>query len=139
MSENFIDELKNEEYFKYPPNEKKDDFLNKGIPFLKEVKDNQTARRMAGDEGVYIGSSKFVTFLEVLIGVLVIVILISAIVGGYFFLTYVKDGKFQSIDKSSVICERSELTCPTISCPDCPSCSPNINLNCTSNYYGNST
>ena len=135
---NFLDNLKKtSRYPNLPTDEeiniqKEREFVDKGIPFLKEVKDNDTAKQIAKDNGVRVESSGFVTALEIIIGILIILLLVGAGVGGYLFLTYINDGKFQSVDNSSTICEGSELTCPDVpSCPLCPACSPQINLNCS--------
>ena len=114
----FIDEMK-KDYHKLPTEEEiRKDKEKKFLDGLKKIDENDDAKRFAKDNGYYIGSYRFITFLEILIGVLIIIILLGALVGGYYFLSYVNDGKFQSIDNSSCICEKDEFLCPSI--PSCP-------------------
>lgn len=138
----FVEELKRDKYPKLPTQDNaRKDKEDKFLDGLRKIDENKDTKKFAKDNGYYVGSSGFVTFLEVLVGILIVILLIGALVGGYFFLRFVNDGKFQSIDNSTCNAKSECQACQECTvCGDCGDCNPSILINfTTSNYYENSS
>lgn len=81
-------------------------FVEKGVPFLQEVKENPDARRIAKDNGVYVGNPIWHEFLII---VFILVIIGGIVMGGW--------GIYNDKFKTEVAVN---MTCPDIKIPECP-------------------
>lgn len=81
------------------PVNREENFKDKGVKFLQDVKDNPNARRIAEDNGVYVGNPIWHEFLIVFF---VLAIIGSIIAGAWFFAYGVYNDKFKSDINQSI-------------------------------------
>lgn len=105
-------------------------FMQNGVPFLKEVKEHPKAKKIAKENGVYVGSPIWHEFLIVFF----FVVIIGGIIGSVYFFGYgVYNDKFKSDVNVSLTCPDIEIpSCPEIEIPECPVCENNVNVTCPS-------
>jgi len=81
------------------PVNKEENFREKGVPFLQKVKENPTARKIAEDNGVYVGNPIWHEFLIIFF---VLVIIGGIIAGAWSFGYGVYNDKFKSDINQSI-------------------------------------
>ena len=107
-----------------PLTENKEKFMENGVPFLKEVKDHPTAKKIAKQNGVYVGSNFWHEFL--------IIFFVLTLIGGICFVGWgIYNDKFKTDVDVNLTCPEIVIPeCPTIEIPKCPACENTCEVEC---------
>lgn len=111
-----------------PLTENKEKFMERGVPFLKEVKEHPEAKKIAKENGVYVGSPFWHEFLIIFF----ILVMVGGIAGSVWFFGYgVYNDKFKTDVSVNMTCPEIEIpACPTIEIPECPACESICEVQC---------
>ena len=105
-----------------------EEFKRDDIPVLKSINQNKELKKIAKEEGIYIGDSGWYNFLASfsLICLIIFLILVPLLIYGGYLKSSIESTLI--CGNTTTICEKTDVnfpgcpsfSCPTISIPSCP-------------------